>query len=301
MNSPSIRSRLAPTPSGYLHIGNAFSFVLTTLVTRVQQGTLLLRIDDMDQGRKRPEYVEDIFQSLDWLGIAYDEGPEGPDQFEASFSQRHRMDLYKEAFLHLKNGSSLYECWCSRKALNSQVHAGIEGCPCQQGKSPLKEGQSSWKINTQPGEAITWKDAYMGLQTHTPHEIMPNFVVWKKDDMPAYQLCSLVDDLHFGVNYIVRGEDLLASTSAQLWLAKLLAESSFTQSQFVHHPLLRDNKANKLSKSKGSLSLKRIRSKWTDPAPLYQLFSRWLQLPDRVDTISDMVPLFRQLYLPTET
>ena len=301
MNSLTLRSRLAPTPSGFLHIGNGFSFVLTSLITRAKQGRLLLRIDDIDQGRKRAEFVEDIFRSLDWLGIAYDEGPEGPYQFEARYSQRHRLDLYQEAHLHLRHQSLLFECWCSRKELQAQKASGAKACPCQQDSPLHKQGLSCWKIHTQPGEMVRWEDAYMGPQAHSPHDHMPNFVIWKKDGMPAYQLCSLVDDLHFGVNYIVRGEDLLASSAAQLWLANLLSESSFTHTQFVHHPLLRDKKANKLSKSAGALSLKSIRNKWKDPAPLYGLFSRWLQLPERAETISDMLPLFRQVYLPTET
>lgn len=300
MNSSILRSRLAPTPSGFLHIGNAFSFVVTALATRAQQGRLLLRIDDMDQGRKRPEYVEDIFRSLDWLGIECEEGPTGPDHFEAEFSQRHRLERYREAFQQLRKGPFLYECWCSRKELQAQLRSGVNTCPCQRSIALKKEGPSSWKVKTRSEEPVRWEDGYMGVQAHALHKSMPNFIIQKKDGMPAYQLCSLVDDLHFGITYIVRGEDLLPSTAAQLWLAQLLSESSFAHIQFVHHPLLRDKKANKLSKSEGALSLKSIRGKWKDPAPLYRLFSRWLELPDRAETISDMIPLFKQAYLSTE-
>src|ERR1044072_3055513 len=113
------RTRIAPTPSGYLHIGNAFSFLLTALHAKKRGASLLLRIDDIDDERKRPEYVNDIFTSLEWLGIEWNEGPSGPEDFELNWSQNRRLDIYKGILPRLREAEIIFACECSRKKLAS--------------------------------------------------------------------------------------------------------------------------------------------------------------------------------------
>ena len=296
-----LRSRIAPTPSGYLHLGNAFSFVLTSLITQAKEGRLLLRIDDLDQARKRQAYIDDIFFSLEWLGIPYDEGPSGPDEFEASYSQIHRLDLYEEAFKLLGDLKAIYRCKCSRKQLKNFQEQGLIPCPCKSSNSYPSEEAWAWKVDTPSDQAVSWNDLYLGEQTLIPFRHTPNFIVWKKDGLPAYQLSSLVDDSHFGVNFIVRGKDLLASTSAQLWLAQLLDKNDFLETHFLHHPLIKDPKNEKLSKSQGARSLKHLREKWGQADLLFRLFSKWLQLPESANNLEEMLPLFQSVYLPSQT
>ena len=293
-----LRTRIAPTPSGYLHIGNAFSFVLTALLCHRQKGELRLRIDDLDEQRKRPEYVEDIFYSLDWLGIFWQAGPSGPEDFEANFSQRHRMDLYEGHLEQLWAQGKLYACSCSRKDLQEQHERGIANCPCR--KSPLNEEAEqapvAWRLPTPMSLHVAWEDAYMGGKSIQPAVGTPNFVVRKKDGFPAYQLTSLVDDWTYGTNCIVRGEDLLASTAAQLYLAEHLSFSAFSSVRFVHHPLLVDPNGDKLSKSRGSRSLSKIRAQHSSPELLYRYFSRLLRLPRSAKNFREMIDLFPLRY-----
>jgi glutamyl-tRNA synthetase len=112
-----LRTRIAPTPSGFLHAGNAVNFLITHELARAARGTLLLRIDDLDAERARPEYLDDIFRSLEWLGIDWDEGPTGPEDFLRNWSQRSRIERYSELLLGLRKGGHLYACECSRKAV----------------------------------------------------------------------------------------------------------------------------------------------------------------------------------------
>ena len=228
-------TRIAPTPSGYLHVGNTVNFVVNALLAE-QHGTgLLLRIDDLDRARFRPEYLADVFAVLDWLGIQPTQGPRDPADFEARWSQRCRMPLYENALHQLRSTGAraqLFACPCSRKELAHGHHA----YDCPTAAIPLDRPRVAWRINTR------------GLPLH---EQMPDFAVRKKDGRPSYQLACTVDDLHFGVTHCARGEDLRASTAAQALVSDLLGYPRLADRiQFLHHPLLRDG-AGKLSKSSG--------------------------------------------------
>ena len=237
-------TRIAPTPSGYLHAGNAVNFVANALLAE-QHGTgLLLRIDDLDRARFRPEYLADVFTVLDWLGIKPTDGPRDPADFEARWSQEHRMSLYHAALDHLHrtwltsgaptpaHAAQLFACPCSRKELANGQHA----YDCPTAAIPLDRPGVAWRINTR------------GLPLH---EQMPDFAVRKKDGRPSYHLACTVDDLHFGVTHCARGEDLRASTAAQALVSDLLGYPRLADRiRFLHHPLLRDG-AGKLSKSSG--------------------------------------------------
>jgi len=128
-----LRSRIAPTPSGFLHLGNAVNFVLTWLMVRKAGGTLRLRIDDADCLRAKPEYLEDIFCQLDWLGITWDEGPMGVDDFRGRFSQQLRLERYREFLAGLARAGHLYPCGCSRREMRNLAPDGIYPGFCREG------------------------------------------------------------------------------------------------------------------------------------------------------------------------
>ena len=187
--------RLAPTPSGFLHVGNALNFVFNALLAKLQNGRIVLRIDDMDSERCKPAYLQDIFDTLHWLQIEWDEGPEDLKDFESHWSQRHRIKQYKSALHSLASKDLLYACAKSRKELS------------------LFAPSYPPDLRTQglhlEAEGVAWR-------IMTSDSLQPNdFVVRKKDGMPAYQLTSIVDDDLFKITHIVRGEDLQQSSDMQ--------------------------------------------------------------------------------------
>ncbi|PWK75981.1 glutamyl-tRNA synthetase [Mucilaginibacter oryzae] len=248
------KTRIAPTPSGFLHVGNILSFAITAALACMHGAKILLRIDDLDRARFTPEYLADIFDTLRFLEIPRDEGPRDADEFERAFSQLHRMPLYTEALDELKNKGAVFACTCSRKQL---LENGT--CNCINKKIPLDTPEASWRLYTD-GNPIKVK-TYAGetISTELPAG-MRNFVVRKKDGFPAYQLTSLIDDLFYGTDLIVRGEDLWHSTLAQLALAKTLGKHIFEDTVFYHHPLLLEPSGLKLSKSAGSTSVRFMRA-----------------------------------------
>lgn len=253
------RTRLAPTPSGYLHAGNLFSFLLTDALARRSGARLLLRIDDLDQPRFREAYLRDIFDSLRFFGINWQEGPADPAGFNNQFSQMLRRPLYESFLLRLREKKLVYACRCSRSQLaRYPVDAGYPGT-CRHLNIPLDEPGVSWRLRCNPSEQLELNSLEQGPMKCSLPASMQDFVVRKKDGLPSYQLASLADDLHFGVDLIVRGSDLWPSTLAQLYLARLLGEEKFAAIRFFHHPLLLGSEGEKLSKSAGAGSLFQLR------------------------------------------
>jgi glutamyl-tRNA synthetase len=247
---PVLKTRLAPTPSGYLHFGNACSFVLTWLLARHKGGSLLLRIDDVDNQRFRPAYLDHIFRTIDLLGIDYDEGPSGPDDFTRNWSQLKRLDLYHDMLHELQARELLYPCGLSRQAISSlQAEGQFPAAARAQTKPSATE--CNWRARVPEPCPISIPSAQGPTLDVDLFTAMPDFVLWKKDGLPAYQLVSLADDLYFNIDYIVRGEDLLASSAAQCWLANELNASAFQAVNFWHHGLITHPDGQKLSKSAG--------------------------------------------------
>lgn len=280
-----LRTRIAPTPSGFLHWGNAFSFVLTWLIARKQKGQLVLRIDDLDSTRKRPEYVNDVFESLDWLGLDVDEGPSGPDEFEAKYTQHRRLELYHEAMNTLADRETLFGCACTRSTIQRESTDGQHPPSCRQNSSPLHGAQIAWRIKTPP-TPIEWTDRSGKRNSVDLSQSMRDFIVRRKDGLPSYQLASVVDDDHFQINHIVRGEDLLESTASQRFLASELPSSSFRDNNFVHHPLVKSPHGEKLSKSAGAASLKAMREIEASPARVYRQISKLLGFQEPIESAS---------------
>ena len=250
-----LRTRIAPTPSGLLHVGNGVSFVVTWAIARAQLGDVLLRIDDLDRSRMRDAYLHDIFATLRWLRIAYDRGPISVADFHQDWSQITRLPHYQRSLANLRQSQQLYACVCTRKDIRTHNIDGRYPGTCRERKLPLETPNAAWRIHVPDETKITIREASGQHFVIDLSKQMGDFVVRQKNGMPAYQLASLVDDQVFGINYIVRGEDLLNSTAAQLFLAEKLNLEAFRKARFFHHPLLKDEAGAKLSKSKGSKAL----------------------------------------------
>lgn len=288
-----LRTRIAPTPSGLLHPGNGISFVMTWALARASQGTVLLRIDDLDKGRRRPEYLEDIFATLDWLGIDYDEGPSGVDDFLQNWSQHQRLDRYYEALAQLKEADHLFACDCTRKQIREESEAGLYPGRCQKRQLDFEQDGVAWRIKLEPSTKISFRDWHWGQRITDLNGNAGHFVVRQKNRMPAYQIASLVDDHDFKINFIVRGMDLLSSTAAQIHLARLLNWPRFSQVVFWHHPLKMNSRGQKLSKSKGASSLKFWREQQRSPQELYQQAAQWLGVKTTVTSPAELVEALR--------
>lgn len=236
------KTRIAPTPSGYLHPGNIASFLLTQALAQRYGAKILLRIDDGDAQRYRPSYAQHIFDTLWQLNVAHDEGPESVSDLETTWSQRRRMHLYEAALQTLISNQKLFACTCSRTTT---------GCDCADKRLPLDTAGAALRLHTTAAPASVRTLNEPALVKSLPPG-MENFMVRRRDGLPAYQLCSVVDDLHFGVDLVVRGEDLWPSTLAQLQLSEAMGEERFAKICFVHHPLLLSTQGEKLSKSAGN-------------------------------------------------
>jgi len=270
-NPSYFKTRIAPTPSGFLHLGNVLSFAITAELARRGDAKIILRIDDLDRERVNPEYLRDIFDTLNFLGFNWDEGPRDAADFEQNYSQLKRLEMYNKFLDKLCQKDLVYACTCSRKQLNEGVD-----CKCFDKNWQLSTPGAAWRI-------VTYKDTvfiknYQGEVTEMQLPgSMQNFVVRKKDGFPAYQLTSLADDLFYGIDLIVRGNDLWDSTIAQHVLAKDLGLDEFGKITFYHHPLLTGEAGEKLSKSAGSTSIKHLREQGKSPADIFNLIAEMIK------------------------
>ncbi|MDX1296319.1 MAG: glutamate--tRNA ligase family protein [Sulfurimonadaceae bacterium] len=248
-------SRIAPTPSGYLHLGNAVNFLLTSWYVRNQGGTLILRIDDMDATRCRSEFLDDVFFALEWLQIDIDEGPSGTDEFYRNYSMVDKMDYYRDELYKLKEKNGLlYACECSRKTIEQYASNGIYPQLCRNSAYNLETHRSAMRIHVPDDTVISIGDRKICLDKE-----IGDFVLWRKDGLAAYQFVSVIEDRDLGVNTLIRGEDLLVSSAAQLYLAPMMQADRFANATFIHHPLLMGEGNKKLSKSEGAYALKQMR------------------------------------------
>lgn len=278
-----LRTRIAPTPSGYLHLGNLFSFALTAGLARQHGAGILLRIDDLDQGRVRREYLDDLFDTLRFAGIPWDEGPANTDDFLRSWSQVHRMPLYHAALDRLKAIKAVFACTCSRSQLARIAPDGSYPGICQSGQHSLDDPTLTWRLLTASYNRTCLKkpDGSMACFDFPPDS--RQVVVRKRGGDPAYQLASVVDDIHLGVDLVVRGEDLLPSTLVQVHLSQLLPENRFRDAAFLHHPLLSDPRGAKLSKSAGATSVRYLRAEGLSSAAVWERVAAWSGLPPASD------------------
>jgi len=266
-----LRIRFAPTPSGYLHVGNALNAILIKVWAVQHHASLLLRIDDLDALRSRAEYVEDIFETLHWLSIDWDEGPRNATEFHQQWSQQLRLIRYREFIDYLLQKHQLYACRCSRsrsKALSSSE------CTCLE--SSFTNPPYHLRLTHTP-DKVHLQDEWGNTFDLVMDRISPLNILQKADLYPSYQLASLIDDLDYKVSHVIRGDDLLESSAFQSLLYTLLPQVS-PLPRWMHHPLiLKQDK--KISKSNGDISIRHLRSIDKKPEQIYAWVGRMLGFP----------------------
>ena len=263
------RGRIAPSPTGYLHFGHARTFLIAA--ERAADGVLVLRNEDLDPDRCRSKYVAGMYEDLRWLRLQWAEGPDcgGP---HAPYSQSERRDVYFEVWKQLRDGGSIYPCSCSRKDLAQAVTApnDADDEPIYPGKCRSRtDGRSfahpagiNWRFRVSDGEQIAFADLHLGQQSYICGKDFGDFVIWRRDDVPAYQLAVTADDHAMRITEVVRGADLLKSTARQLLLYRALG---WEPPDFYHCDLVRDEAGTRLAKRHDSLSIRRLRESGCSP------------------------------------
>ena len=273
------RGRLAPSPTGYLHLGHARTFWIAQQRAEAAGGALILRSEDLDRARCRAEFSAAMIGDLRWFGLRWGEGPDvgGP---HAPYVQSARMAGYAAAFAKLRESGAIYPCSCSRqdvlRALTAP-HAGEEEpvypgtCRPLRGKGerPKTKGQTNWRFRVPDGETISFTDSALGGHTEIAGRDFGDFLVWRKDGMPSYQLACVVDDAAMGITEVVRGADLLTSTCRQLLLYRALGLDA---PAFHHCPLLTDVNGIRLAKRDDATSLRGLRASGATPEELRAQF-----------------------------
>jgi glutamyl-tRNA synthetase len=281
------RGRLAPSPTGYLHVGHARTFWTAFQRAREAGGALVMRMEDLDPDRCRASFADAAIEDLRWLGIRWHEGPDRGGSF-APYLQSRRLDVYLDAWRRLVRNGYLYPCRCSRKDLENALAAPHESalasvqddpridplddepiypgtCRPQPGSTltanELQQG-INWRFRVPDGEVIEFHDRNLGLQRFVAGRDFGDFVVWRRDGVPSYQLACVADDAAMGITEVVRGADLLKSTARQMVLNRALG---FQDPAWFHCSLVVDHNGRRLAKRHDSLSLGALRQRGLTP------------------------------------
>jgi glutamyl-tRNA synthetase len=265
------RGRLAPTPTGYLHLGHARTFWIAQ--ERAKGGTLILRNDDLDRARCRPEFVRAMLEDLCWFGFQWAEGPDVGGAF-GPYNQSERFSFYRATLEKLRAGGFIYPCNCSRRDIQSAIrapHAADDEEPIYPGTcrnktlSDMGGAKFSWRFRIPDGDSIAFKDQNLGERHFMAGKDFGDFVVWRNDDVPAYQLACVADDDAMQITEVVRGADLLLSTARQLLLYWAL---ELNVPEFFHCDLMLDEQRQRLAKRNDALSLRVLRERGATPEEL---------------------------------
>jgi glutamyl-tRNA synthetase len=289
------RGRIAPSPTGYLHIGHAVTFWHAQERARGAGGKLILRIEDLDRDRCRSEFADAIIEDLHWFGLVWDEGADIGGSF-TPYVQSQRRSQYWKVWEELRVGGFIYPCKCSRKdvaeaslapheeneepiypgtcrprpqralASTPDVVAAAVQAAGQGDLPPLAAAATQskalagthWRFRVPDGERIEFVDERVGKQSAVAGRDFGDFIVWRRDDVPAYQLAAVVDDAAMRISEVVRGEDLLVSTFRQLLLYRAL---NLVPPKFFHTELIADESGKRLAKRHGALSLRALRKR----------------------------------------
>jgi glutamyl/glutaminyl-tRNA synthetase len=286
------RGRIAPSPTGLLHAGHARTFWVAYQRCRDAGGTLIFRNEDLDPHRSRPDYAAAMFEDLAWLGIRWQEGPDVGGPF-APYTQSQRLERYRAAWLELLRKGAIYPCSCSRKDLERAAQAPHEGSasaaangaegdepvypgtcrpgacspgPSDQARSEPGDAPSpagvNWRFRVPEGEVIAFEDQHFGAQSFAAGRDFGDFLVWRRDDVPAYQLAVVADDGAMRITEVVRGADLLKSTARQILLYRALG---LTPPLWYHCSLLTDSAGLRLAKRHDALALRTLRHRGVKP------------------------------------
>jgi glutamyl/glutaminyl-tRNA synthetase len=283
---PSYRGRLAPSPTGYLHVGHARTFWAAYVRAREAGGVLVLREEDLDPARSRAEFANALVEDLRWLGVVWQEGPDVGGPF-APYAQSARRRLYLETWARLVAGGHVYPCACSRKDIARAAEAPHEGARAAQDDEPHYPGTCrprpgaapsdaaspaglNWRFRVHDGEEVVFEDLRQGRQSFVAGRDFGDFVVWRRDDVPAYQLAVVADDALMAITEVVRGADLLKSTARQMLLQRAL---SFQTPAYFHCDLVTDERGERLAKRHASLSLRHLRAAGLSPEEVRARFA----------------------------
>lgn len=276
------RGRIAPSPTGYLHLGHARTFWTAQQRARAVGGVLVFRNEDLDRERCRPQFVAAMYEDLRWFGLDWQEGPDitslpsgGPF---APYTQIERRDFYLRAWEQLRDQGAIYPCTCSRKDLAQSASAPhddqdepIYPGTCRERNIDAVEFDDpagvNWRFRVPDGERITFHDGNLGAQVFVAGKDFGDFLVWRRDDVPAYQLAVVVDDAAMEITEVVRGEDLLRSTARQILLQRALL---LPTPDYFHCELMRDEHGVRLAKRHDALSLRTLREQGASPERLRQ-------------------------------
>jgi glutamyl-tRNA synthetase len=268
------RGRIAPTPTGLLHLGHAQTFLIARLRASQAGGKLVYRTEDLDPHRCKPEFADAALDDLLWLGIEWDEGPDCGGSF-APYIQSQRFDRYRSVLEQLKTTGLAYPCRCSRKEVREVASAPHEKgdeavypgtCRPTPGKATMFDPESAprinWRFRVPDGEAVAFEDSRFGPQSFLAGKEFGDFVLWRHDDVPSYQLAVVADDHDMGITEVVRGADLLKCTARQ----RLIYDALAWESPAYHHcPLVKDDSGQRLAKRNDALSLRAMRESGATP------------------------------------
>jgi glutamyl/glutaminyl-tRNA synthetase len=276
--SAAYRGRLAPSPTGLLHLGHARTFWIAAQRAAENNGTLILRNEDLDPQRSRTEFARAMMEDLRWLGVLWSEGPDCGGLY-GPYSQSERQALYIEAWRRLRDGGFLYPCTCSRKDLaqsasapnyadadsdDELVYPGT--CREREDLAGAEPAGVNWRFRVPDGEAVEFTDLNLGRKRYVAgkdeDKDFGDFLIWRRDDVPAYQLAVVVDDATMRITEVVRGADLQKSTARQLLLMRALG---YTPPDYFHCDLVRDSTGVRLAKRHDALSIRRLRESGMTP------------------------------------
>ena len=263
------RGRLAPTPTGFLHVGHAYTF---GIAAKRAAGELVFRVDDLDCTRCTDEYIAASIEDLQWLGLSWAEGPvcgggAGP------YFQSQRTGLYLEAWQHLAAAKIIYPSPHSRRdvedaALAPHLPVGEEplfpvNLRLDDWTIPANPGCTPWRFRVPDGQTIEFIDENVGLVKRIAGVDFGDFVVWRRDNLAAYELAVVVDDHHMGIGEVVRGKDLLTSTARQILLYEALG---WKPPRFFHTNLVVGPDSKRLAKRTSGLMIRELRRKGFSPS-----------------------------------
>jgi len=282
-----VRGRYAPSPTGQLHLGNARTALLAYWHVKKQGGRFVMRVEDLDTQRSRPEFVGANLKELRWLGLGWDEGPDVGGAY-GPYVQSERFGLYGQALETLQIQGYLLECYLSRKDLQ-EVASAPHGAEAAYGQAQRRLNEQvseskrlggktpSLRFRVEP-QTLNIHDEMLGNVTLNPAEDTGDFVVRRADGAWAYQLAVVVDDVAMNITHVLRGDDLLPSTGAQLLLYRALGAEP---PAFAHVPLLLDADGTRLAKRKGSLTLSALRESGVRPERVVGLLAFTLGLTEK--------------------